>query len=158
MPGSGCTDRARSPAITIAPASITVPPMFHAGLLSGPVAAEYDGSSIISAEIAETTIITCCACEVPIHGIRTKLTMSDPRIAPTVFAAYTPPAIRAESCSLDATAPSASGKLAPHRIAPGRTTQNARTRSSCSVYHGEVEIDGFVGQYGNDPGFRVPAP
>ena len=42
----------------------------------------------------------------------------------------TPPASRAASCSVMATLASASGKLAPHNIAPGSTTQKQRTRSS----------------------------
>src|SRR5262245_2706217 len=117
MPGSGWTDRASSPATTIAPASSAVPARFQEDFRAGLAASvmpEYEGSSISSAEIADATISTCCACDVPIHGTSTKLATSDPRIAPTVLAAYTPPAIRAESCSLDATAASASGKLAPH--------------------------------------------
>src|SRR4051812_10928682 len=105
---------------------------------------------MISADSADTMMITCSACDVPIHGIRMKLVTSDPRIAPTVFAAYTPPASRAASCSgADADA-SASGKLAPHSIAPGSTTQKQRTRSSCSVNQGVVAMYGLIGQYGSD--------
>ena len=33
----------------------------------------YDGSSISSADSADTMMITCSVCELPIHGIRTKL-------------------------------------------------------------------------------------
>src|SRR5438034_8493207 len=95
-------------------------------------------------------ISTCSECELPIQGTSTKLVTSEPAIAPTVFAAYTPPASRAASCSVDATATSASGKLAPHSIAPGRTTQRQRTRSSCNVYQGVVTSDGLIGQYGSD--------
>src|SRR5207247_3289269 len=102
------------------------------------------------ADNAEMMIKTCVECELPIHGTRTKVTTSEPTIAPTVFAAYTPPASRAASCSVDATDASASGKLAPHSIAPGRTTHMQRTTSSCSVYHGVVASDGLIGQYGSD--------
>ena len=42
---------------------------------------------MINADSADTTMITCSACEVPIHGIRMKLVRSDPAIAPTVLAA-----------------------------------------------------------------------
>ena len=45
---------------------------------------------------------------------------------------------------------SASGKLAPHRIAPGSTTQRQRTISSWKLNHGSCEIDGLIGQYGSD--------
>src|SRR4051812_7575372 len=105
---------------------------------------------MISADNAETMMITCSACDVPIHGIRMKLVTSDPAIAPTVLAAYTPPASCAASCSVLATAASARGKLAPHSTAPGSTTQKQRTRSSCSVNHGVVAMYGLIGQYGND--------
>src|SRR4051794_3004094 len=103
-----------------------------------------------SAESADTMMITCSACDVPIQGIRMKLVINEPAMAPTVLAAYTPPASRAASCSLDATAASASGKLAPQSMAPGSTTQKQRTRSSCSVNHGVVAMYGLIGQYGSD--------
>src|SRR5579872_4425882 len=156
-PGSGWTLRASSPAATIAIASTTVPARLKperspAAPLSAreAVAPEYTGSSMISADSADTMMITCSECELPIQGTSTKLVASDPTIAPTVFAAYTAPDSLAASCSLDATAASASGKLAPHRIAPGSTTQKQRTRSSWNVYHGDVEMDGLIGQYVSD--------
>ena len=49
-----------------------------------------------------------------------------------------------------ATAASASGKLAPQRIAPGSTTQRQRTISSWKLNQGSFEIDGLIGQYGSD--------
>ena len=75
------------------------------------------------------TISACWAYWLPRHMI-TRLAPSDPTIAPTVFAAYTPATSHAGSCPGTATEASASGKLAPHRIAPGRTTHSERTRSS----------------------------
>jgi hypothetical protein len=39
------------------------------------------------AESADTMISACSACELPIHGTRTKLVIIEPAIAPTVFAA-----------------------------------------------------------------------
>src|SRR5690242_19280024 len=106
----------------------------------------YAGSSISSAASAAVMMITCSECELPIQGISTKLVASEPTMAPTVFAAYTPPASRAASRSFDATAASASGKLAPQRTAAGRTTHRQRTISSWNVYQGDVEIDGLIGQ------------
>src|SRR6266850_1940190 len=96
---------------------------------------------------------TCVACWLPIHGISTKLATIDPAIAPTVFAAYTPPASTAASSPdpvSGTSEASASGKLAPQRIAPGSTTHRQRTRSSWNVNHGVVAIDGLIGQYGSD--------
>ena len=55
-----------------------------------------------------------------------------------------------ESCPGPATLASASGKLAPHRIAPGSITQIARIRSSWKLNVSDVEIDGLIGQYGSD--------
>src|SRR5439155_24350365 len=78
------------------------------------------------------------------------LAPSDPTMAPTVFAAYTPPTRRAGSWPGSAMEASARGKLAPHRIAPGSTAHSDRTRSSWKLNHGSVEIDGLIGQYGND--------
>src|SRR5207247_8856619 len=49
-----------------------------------------------------------------------------------------------------ATEGSASGKLAPHRMAAGSTTQRQRARSSWKLNQGSVEIDGLIGQYGSD--------
>src|SRR5262249_32332087 len=165
-PGSSCTLRASNPADTIAIAKTMVPPRLHEATaeraeLAEPVCSAfsadsavafelYAGSSISSADSADVMMITCSLCELPIHGISTKLVTSDPTIAPTVFAAYTPPASRAASCSVDATAASASGKLAPQRIAAGSTTQRHRTMSSWNVYQGDVEIDGLIGQYVSD--------
>ncbi len=78
---------------------------------------------------------------------------SDPTIAPAVFAAYTPPTSRPGSCPGVATAASASGKLAPHRIAPGSTTQRQRTTSSWKLYQGLVadrRVDRPVRQRGHE--------
>src|SRR5688572_6533154 len=58
--------------------------------------------------------------------------------------------MRPESCPLDATAPRASGKLMPQRIAPGSITQIARIRSSWKLKEIEVEIEGLIGQNGSD--------
>src|SRR5262245_17338879 len=71
-------------------------------------------------------------------------------IAPTVLAAYTPPTSRPASCPRAATAASASGKLAPHRIVAGRIAQRQRTRSIWKLNHGLREIEGLIGQYGRD--------
>ena len=90
----------------------------------------YAGSSMSSPDTAAMPINTCCACWLPIVGTSRKLAPSEPTIAPTVLAAYTPPASRAASCSGDATDASASGKLAPQSIAPGSTTHRQRTKSS----------------------------
>src|SRR5262245_10498713 len=158
MPGSSCTLRASNPAVIIAAASIAVPATFKPLEASEPDSADACiGSSSRSADRADTTMSTCCECELPIHGTRMKLVTSEPAMAPTVFAAYTPPARRAASWSSDATAASAIGKLAPQRMAPGRTTQKQRTRSSCSVYQGELAIDGLIGQYGSDSVFMYAA-
>src|SRR5262245_18629854 len=148
MPGRSCTLRAKSPAMTIATARTNVPETLKRGLPS--VAPVYDGSSMSSADSADTMSDDCSAWELPIHGTRTKLVAIEPTMAPTVFAAYTPPASRAASCSVDATLASASGKLAPHSIAPGRTTHRQRTRSNWYVYQGVVTSDGLIGQYGSD--------
>src|SRR5688500_13643803 len=43
---------------------------------------------------------------------------------------------------------SASGKLAPHRIAGGSTAKRQRARSSWKLIHGLVASDGFTGQNG----------
>src|SRR2546430_10936996 len=107
------------------------------------------GSSVRSAAIAHTTMSACCVYWLPRHMIRT-LAPSDPTIAPTVFAAYTPPTSRAGSWPGSATDASASGKLAPHRIAPGSTAQRHRTKSSWKLNHASVVIDGLTGQYGSD--------
>src|SRR5688572_27355459 len=58
--------------------------------------------------------------------------------------------MRPASWSRLATAPSASGKLIPHRIAPGSITQIARIRSSWKLKEIEVEIDGLIGQNGSE--------
>src|SRR4051812_40198935 len=80
----------------------------------------------------------------------TRLAVSAPTTAPTVFAAYVAPTSAAGSASLDRADASASGKLAPHRIAAGSTAHNARSRSSSKVNHAFVEIVGAIGQYGSD--------
>ena len=98
----------------------------------------------------DTIISTCCARCDPNQYTRTRLAMTDPKIAPTVLAAYTPPTSRPGSSPRLATAASASGKLAPHRIGPGSTAQNARTKSSWKLYQMLVVIDVLMGQYGSD--------
>src|ERR1043166_2086756 len=107
------------------------------------------------ADKAEITIMACCACWLPIQTTKIRLAPSDPAIAPSVFAAYTPPTSRAGSCPCEATDARASGKLAPHKIAAGRTTQSERTRSNCiantAVFEtAGLEIEGSIGQYGSD--------
>src|SRR5262245_33395435 len=131
-----------------------VPPMFQRDVPDMPertsAAPANDGSSRISAESADAMISICSEWALPIHGTSTKLIASEPTMAPTVLAAYTPPASHAASCSVVATADNASGKLAPHRMAPGSTTHRQRARSSCSVNHGVVAMYGLIGQYGSD--------
>ena len=95
MPGSSWTLRARRPAQTMATASTIVPPTFQLrfGCSLGwnpagrAAAVPNDGSSISSADSADTMMMTCSVCELPIHGIRTKLVTIEPTMAPTVFAA-----------------------------------------------------------------------
>src|SRR5437870_2642360 len=103
-----------------------------------------------SADSAESTISSCCECWLPIQTTRTRPALSDPTIAPTVLAAYTPPTSRAGSCPREATDARASGKLAPHRIAAGNIAQSVRTRSSCIVNSGVLDIDGSIGHQGSD--------
>ena len=71
-------------------------------------------------------------------------------MAPTVLAAYTPPTSRPGSWPFRATAASASGKLAPHKIGPGSTAHSPRTKSSWKLYQMSIEIDALMGQYGSD--------
>src|SRR5436190_22421755 len=106
--------------------------------------------SRIAPAIAATTIRTCCVWSEPIHATSTRLAPSDPTIAPTVFAAYTPPTSRAGSWPRSATAARARGKLAPQRIAAGKTVHSDRTISNCIVNIAVFEIDGSMGQYGSD--------
>ena len=47
-------------------------------------------------------------------------------------------------------AASASGKLAPQRMAAGSTANSARTPSTWKLIHGLVVADGLSGQYGSD--------
>src|SRR4029079_8217268 len=84
------------------------------------------------------------------HTTSSRLAVTDPMIAPSVFAAYTPPTRRAGSFPPAATDDNASGKLAPQRMAPGSTAQRQRTKSSWKLNQGSVEIDGLIGQYGSD--------
>src|SRR5207344_2228646 len=49
-----------------------------------------------------------------------------------------------------ATAASASGKLAPQRMAAGSTAKSARTASTWKLIHGLVVAEGLSGQYGSD--------
>ncbi len=49
-----------------------------------------------------------------------------------------------------ATDASASGKLAPQRMAPGSIAQSERTRSSWNVNQGLLDAEGSIGQYGSD--------
>ena len=93
---------------------------------------------------------SCCERWLPSQTVSSRLDPSEPTMAPSVLAAYTPPTTRAGSSSSEATDASASGKLAPQRIAPGRTTHRQRTKSSWKLNHGSVVIDGFTGQYGID--------
>mgnify|MGYP003352354253 CR=1 FL=1 len=58
--------------------------------------------------------------------------------------------MRPASCPRVVTAASASGKLAPHRIADGSTTQSARTTSN-SKPTARLDVSvGLTGQYGSD--------
>src|SRR5204863_7343588 len=103
-----------------------------------------------SADTAESTISSCCECWLPIHATRIRLAPRDPTIAPTVFAAYTPPTSRAGSWPRAATAARARGKLAPQRIAAGKTVHSDRTISNCIRNIAVIEIDGSMVQYGSD--------
>ena len=85
-----------------------------------------------------------------IQATRIRLAPSDPTIAPTVLAAYTPPTSRAGSWPRAATDARARGKLAPQRIAAGKTVHSDRTISNCIVNIAVFEIDGSMGQYGSD--------
>src|ERR1043166_4538832 len=116
---------------------------FSASLVAG-------ASRRIAPETAATTISTCIVCSDPIHATSSRLAPSERTIAPTVLAAYTPPTSRAGSWPRAATAASASGKLAPQRIAAGRTANIARTRSTWKLIHGFCTADGLIGQYGSD--------
>src|SRR3954469_20445647 len=78
------------------------------------------------------------------------LAPSEPTIAPNVLAAYTPPTRRPGSCPRAATDASARGKLAPQRIAAGKTAQRHRTISSCTLSQGSVVSVTSTGQYGID--------
>src|SRR5687768_1722014 len=78
-----------------------------------------------------------------------RLAIIAPKIAPTVFAAYTAPTSFPGSwsfCEMDA---SASGKLMPHRNAPGSTTQRARMKSIWNVAMELGARAGFTGQSGS---------
>src|SRR5579862_7756572 len=61
-----------------------------------------------------------------------------------------PPTTRPESSSVVATAASASGKLAPHRIAGGRIAHRQRAISSWKMNHGLDVSRGLMGQYGSE--------
>src|ERR1035441_1295342 len=61
-----------------------------------------------------------------------------------------PPTSRPGSSPGEATAPSASGKLAPHRMAGGRMAHRHRTMSSWKVCHGLMASSGLMGQYGSE--------
>ena len=87
---------------------------FDASSVAGP-------SSMMAPAMAATTISTCCVCSVPSHATSSRLAPSEPTMAPTVLAAYTPPTSLAGSWPRAATAASASGKLAPQRMAAGST-------------------------------------
>jgi hypothetical protein len=71
-----------------------------------------------------------CAFCVPTHGMTSVLNPIAPTIAPSVFAAYTPPTSRPGSWPRSAAAAKASGKLAPHNSAGGKIAQVQRNRSS----------------------------
>src|SRR5215475_1194372 len=143
--GIRCTFRTSSATTMIAAHAATVG---HQDVDASSVAG---ASSTMPPAIAATTISTCCVCCVPIHATSTRLAPSDPTMAPTVLAAYTPPTSFAGSCPRAATAASASGKLAPQRMAAGSTANSARTLSTCRLIHGFWTADGLIGQYGSDP-------
>src|SRR2546428_3018768 len=88
-----------------------------------------------SADSAPSTMSACCECWLPIHATKTRLAPSEPTMAPSVLAAYTPPTSRAGSCPDDATAASATGKLAPLRMAAGNIAQTQRTRPTPILKH-----------------------
>src|SRR6266404_3268898 len=150
-PGTSWMPCARNTAPAVTPISATGASQDAVVDTVGPLASACGlQSTIVSPENRQSAIRTWCACCVPIHATSSRLAPSAPTIAPQVLAAYTLPTRTPASCPGAATAASASGKLAPHRIAAGSTAQKQRTRSSCIVYHGLVEIDGLIGQYGSE--------
>src|SRR5215471_13305242 len=88
------------------------------------------------AAIADVAMNKRSALFVPKNGMTIALNVRDPMMAPTVFAAYTPPTRRPGSSPCDATAARAKGKLAPHKQAAGRTAHRQRTRSTSKLVHG----------------------
>ena len=108
------------------------------------------GASAASAAAAASPISNRSAPAVPTAGTSSRLNANAPARAPIVLAAYTPPTSRPGSWPRDATAASASGKLAPHRQAGGKTAHRHRTKSSWNVYQGLGESSGRIGQYGSE--------
>src|SRR5262245_4896323 len=85
------------------------------------------------------TTSDCCAHLVPNVGTAKKLTSKAPRIAPTVFDAYTKPLERPGSPPARFTAASASGKLMPQSTADGKITSIAR--STCMPWSACTGVD-----------------
>src|SRR5438874_12170098 len=86
------------------------------------------GARSSTPETPDTIMMTCCACCDPNQYTRMRLETTEPAIAPTALAAYTPPTNLPGSPPLRATAARASGKLAPQRIGPASTPQKPRTK------------------------------
>src|SRR5580658_7504050 len=93
-------------------------------------------------------MIVCCDPCVPTHGIRTMLNPTAPKIAPTVFAAYTSPTSAPLSCSLVAADASANGKLNPHSSAGGRIANRHIIKSTRNSRQGFVTARGLNGHDG----------
>ena len=114
------------------------------------------GRSISSAEVAATAIMNCWVCWLPTQATSAPAPNA-PMMAPSVFAANSRPTTCAWSPPKRATAASASGKLAPQRMAPGSTVQRQRAMSNWKLNHGLVEMDGSIGQYGIEVPIMMPA-
>jgi hypothetical protein len=84
---------------------------------------------------------------------------ANPTMAPSVFAAYALPTMRAGSSPREASDASASGKLAPQRTAAGQDRVQARGRDRAETEtRDRSRIDGLIGQYGRDAWQHVRGP
>ena len=105
------------------------------------------GQSATSAAVAASPISTRSAPAVPIAGIseQAEQQRAGDRADRVGRVDAARPAAR-DPGRATATAARASGKLAPHRHAGGRTAQRQRTRSSWKVYQGLGDSAGTIGQ------------
>ncbi len=106
------------------------------------------GTSTRVADSAVAAMSIRSDCCVPTRGMSSKLAAAAPTMPPTVLAASRRPTTRPRSRPTGATAATASGKLAPHKQAAGRTAHKDRARSSWNWNAALVESAGFTGQYG----------